>query len=184
MGKTFFFGFLLCLTQGVYAQDQLSLVTSLPLEPGKEEIIRGDLAEGQPMNDLSWAWNSSVACFPETQAYKFNGNHVLYALELPSYSELEIQLEPVEKDTDLSIYAYLVGQLAENNIVPNLSSCQRCEVDHRRDMNWAHRDANDPKRVVHDILTANRSKFVIIGVAGANKQQSGAYALTLKINPR
>ncbi len=184
MGKNAFLLLFLSASCALQAQDQMSLLNKLTLEPGKEEIIQGDLSEGQPMSDLSWAWNSSVACFPAPQAYKFNGNHVLYALELPKYAELEIKLEPVEKETDLSIYAYLVGQLTENSIVPNLSSCQRCEVDHRPDMNWAHRDANDPRRSVQDILTANRSKYVIIGVTGANRQKSGAYALSLTIHAR
>jgi hypothetical protein len=43
----------------------------LTAEEGQSLVTtRGDLSEGIFMEDLSWAWNSSVACFPETQEEK------------------------------------------------------------------------------------------------------------------
>lgn len=41
-------------------------------------ILKGNINQGKPMGDLSWAWKSNNACFPETQKNKFTGNHVLY----------------------------------------------------------------------------------------------------------
>ena len=46
------------------------------------------------MENLSWAWKSNNACFPETQKNKFTGNHVLYYTDLPAYSEMEVTVVP------------------------------------------------------------------------------------------
>lgn len=58
------------------------------------------------MEDLSWAWKSNNACFPETQKNKFTGNHVLYYTDLPTYSEIEATVVPKNRRANFSIYAY------------------------------------------------------------------------------
>ncbi|GAB4421802.1 MAG: hypothetical protein OHK0039_37220 [Bacteroidia bacterium] len=152
--------------------------------PGQAVSIKGDLARGRAMPTLAWAWNSAVACFPETQATKFNGSHVLYAIDLPSYSEMEITVVPDKQQTNLSVYAYMVGSLTASNTVPNLSQCVRCEVAHHSEYRRAGQTPGDPKRVVRDILALQRPYQVLIGVAGADGLAQGGYTLTVKINKR
>ena len=156
----------------------------LKAEPGQLLKIEGNLVNGQPMSDLSWAWNSSVACFPELQKEKFTGNHVLYAIDLPSYSNMDISLTPASKGTDLSIYAYMVGSISESNLVPNLGRCVRCEVDHKSDRPRVGQSRNGNIRIVKDILAIRNPYQVVIGVVGANELEEGAYTLNLKINKR
>ena len=44
--------------------------------------VAGNLADGKIMEDLSWAANSSNACFVSFQNPKFRGNHVFFAIVL------------------------------------------------------------------------------------------------------
>lgn len=147
--------------------------TDLPLE------ILGNLSQGQKMNDISWAWNSSNACFPQTQSKKFSGHHVLYAIDLPTYTEYEITLIPKDKNSNFSLYAYQVGTITNANIVPNLPSCLRCEADHKWD--YKKKDqVQDHTRKIRDILATTNSYQVIIGVAGAEGLAEGKYELVVQ----
>ena len=62
--------------------------TKVTAVPNGEVTIEGDINKGVIIQDLSWAWNSSVACFPATQQKSFNGNHVLYETQLPPHAIL------------------------------------------------------------------------------------------------
>ena len=168
----------------LFAQNYIDSLIWLEAEPGQLLKTQGDLTKGQPMSDLSWAWNSSVAYFPELQAEKFTGNHVLYAIDLPSYSNMEISLVPANKKTDLSIYAYMVGKVSEDNLVPNLGRCVRCEVDHKSDRRYVGQSSNGNIRIVKDILAIRNPYQVVIGVVGAKGLATGAYTLNLKVNKR
>lgn len=155
----------------------------LALESGKTMEVSGDLSQGVAIPDLSWAWSSSVACFPETQAKKFNGNHVLYGLDLPGYSELEIVLIPKDPNANFSLYAYELGKIDAGDMPPNLSSCIRCEVDHKWD--YPRRgQVQDHTRSVDDILAIGNPYQVVIGVVGAEGLATGAYTLQVKLNKR
>ena len=138
--------------------------------------VSGDLSEGNFMADISWAWNSSVACFPQTQSRKFTGHHVLYAIDLPAYTEYEIWVEPADKNANFSIYAYQVGIITPNNTVPILSSCIRCEADHK----WDYKkrgQVQDHTRRIKDILAISNPYQVIIGVVGAEGLSTGKFGL-------
>ena len=55
----------------IMAQNNVNPI-QLAFNEGEDLItVRGDLANGIIVNDLSWAWRSSVACFPENQAEYF-----------------------------------------------------------------------------------------------------------------
>ncbi len=141
--------------------------------------VSGDLAEGNFISDISWAWNSAVACFPQTQSRKFTGHHVLYAIDLPAYTEYEIWVEPSDKNANFSIYAYQVGTISTNNTVPNLSSCIRCEADHK----WDYKkrgQVQDHTRRVKDILATTSPYQVLIGVVGAEGLAMGGFQLHIK----
>lgn len=155
----------------------------IKLEPGKEITIKGDLASGFFMENLSWAWNSSNACFPATQSKKFTGKHVLYAADLPSNSTMEVTVIPNDKNANFSIYAYEVGQISENNLVPNLPSCIRCEADHKWDRNYAGK-TQDHTRTVKDLVAIRNPYQVVIGVTGADGLAKGGYTLKVKLMSR
>lgn len=146
---------------------------------GEETEISGNLTEGAPMPDLSWAWNSSNACFTEMEQEYFTGYHRLYYFDLPSYTEVEIELIPDDPKADFSLYAYEVGQVSESNTVPNLVRCVRCEADYKWDRPVRGR-VQDHTRIVKDILAIRNPYQVVIGVVGAQGRSEGTFTLKIR----
>jgi hypothetical protein len=169
----------LVLISFVVASAQSSAVRWIELQAEGTTAVDGNLGDGNTIADLSWAWNSAVACFPGTQATKFTGHHVLYALDLPAYTELEIDLIPADKSANFSLYAYEVGTVADNNTVPNLSQCIRCEADYKWDYKVKGK-TQDHTRHVRDILAIANPYQVVIGVVGANGLKEGAFRLEVR----
>ncbi|MDZ4747643.1 MAG: hypothetical protein SH808_04100 [Saprospiraceae bacterium] len=163
----------------VVVHSQSSNIRWIELSPEGVITSEGNLSEGIDMPDLSWAWNSAVACFPATQAAKFTGKHVLYALDIPAYTELEIDLIPADKNANFSLYAYEVGTVSASNTVPTLSQCIRCEADHKWDYKVKGK-TQDHTRHVRDILALANPYQVIIGVVGSNELKEGAYRLEVR----
>ncbi|MCB0707112.1 MAG: hypothetical protein KDC34_17470 [Saprospiraceae bacterium] len=145
--------------------------------------VRGQLEDGQLMEDLSWAWSSSNACFPATQSQKFTGNHVLYLTQLPPYSEMEVTVIPDDPKDDFSIYAYEVGAGREPSVVPNLPSCVRCEADHKWDRQWVGK-TQDHTRTVKDLVAIKNPYQVVVGVVGSQGLQTGGYTLKFTLKSR
>ena len=141
--------------------------------PDSTISLSGNLSQGELMEDLSWAWNSSNACFVATQATKFKGNHLLYQTELPGRAELYIRLKPTGGNKKLSLYAYSIGK-SSNRIVPNLPSCVSCEASFRSDFGQAQSE-----RVVR-LNAINNPYKVIIGVAGEEGITEADYTLELE----
>jgi len=167
------------LHSDVSAQEGSSgLPLLIVLNEQSEASVLGDLADGQVMSDLSWAWQSSVACFPETQVSKFTGHHQLFEFEVPAGTEVVITLTPKNKKHNMSLYAYMIG-VGTDAIVPNLSSCIRCEADYKWDRPWAGK-TQDHRRIVKNILAIQRPYKVIIGVAGAEGLTEGDFVLDIK----
>ncbi len=158
-------------------------LTYLELAPNQTVEFAGDIENGQVMTDLSWAWNSSVACFPETVSSKFRGKHVLYMIDVPRYSEMEIKLIPEDKSADYSLYAYQAGYITEENTVPNLQRCIRCEADYSSDRRYAGR-TQDHTRTVRDILAINNPYQALIAVVGPPGVEAGAYKLQIHMKSR
>lgn len=140
--------------------------------------IEGNITNGKIMEDLSWAWNSSVACFPSTQVDKYRGKHVLFMADVPRYSEFVITLIPDDPSANFSLYAYEVGKVTNNNLVPNLTGCIRCEVDHIWD--FPHRGkTQDHTRIVKYILAINNPYQAVIGVVGPKGAEEGGFKLQI-----
>lgn len=154
-----------------------------PITCPKDELtsVKGDLINGVEVYDLSWAWSSSNACFPETQKKKFTGNHVLYSTEIPEHSKMEITVVPDNPKDDFSIYAYTVGT-TNDAVVPNLSSCISCEAEHKWDRQKRGK-TQDHTRTIGNIIAINRPYKVVIGVVGANGLKTGGYTLKVDIIP-
>lgn len=157
-------------------------IFNVTIEKGKENTFSGDLSEGVVMSDLSWAWKSSVACFPETQKSKFTGNHVHYVLDLPKYSMMDIELIPADPKDNMSIYAYTIGA-GKNDMVPNLASCVACEAEHKWDYPKAGK-TQDHTRKITGITAINNPYRVVIGVTGADGLKSGKYTVKITLKDK
>ncbi len=163
------------------SQAQQTVYQIEPLANG-EVIYKGDLSQGQPLDDLSWAWSSSNACFPETQKQKFTGNHVFYTGIIPKYSEMTVTVIPDDENANFSIYAYVIG-VNKNDLVPQLFSSIRCEAEHQWDRPKAGK-TQDHSRTVKDLLAINTPYRVVIGVTGANGLVTGSYTLSVEMKSR
>lgn len=157
-------------------------ITNIEPIPNGEVFYKGNLSDGQPLSDLSWAWSSANACFPETQKQKFTGNHVFFSGIIPKYSEMTVTVIPDDANADFSVYAYEIGA-TRNDLVPNLSSCIRCEADHKWDRPKAGK-TQDHTRTVTDLVAINTPYKVIIGVTGANGLASGGFTLKVSMKSR
>jgi len=176
--------FLICLpflaANSLFSQE---LPPYIELVPNQTVEVKGDLSEGQAMPDLSWAWNSSVACFPATEQDHFQGQHVLYTVDVPRYSELTITVIPADEEADFSLYAYQAGQISATNLVPQLSSCIRCEADYKWDRPWRGR-TQDHTRTVKDILAINNPYQAVIAVVGPKGAPAGEFSLQITMKGR
>ncbi|MEO1448802.1 MAG: hypothetical protein AAFV07_04700 [Bacteroidota bacterium] len=154
----------------------------IELEPFGTVEVYGDLYEGYPLDHLSWAWNSSVACFTQLQESQFSGSHVTYYTDIPAYSQLEIKVIPDSADANFSLYAYQVGRVDASNMVPNLKRCIRCEADYKRSAPVRGR-VEDHTRTVRDLLAVNRPYQCVIVVVGAEGLMEGGFTLLVSHSP-
>jgi hypothetical protein len=171
--------FFLLLVSSVSKAQWPSNVTKVDSKANDSVIVSGDLAAGALMEDLSWAANSSNACFPATQNLKFRGNHVLYATSLPPRSILTISVTPTDANGDLSIYGYMMGN-KEYMIVPNLPGCITCEADHKWDGKWKGKVQTSERKIEFQNPTQNTYN-IVIGVTAPKDVVSGQYNLKLKL---
>jgi len=145
---------------------------------GKTMAYEGNLADGTPLLDLSWAANSSMACWPSTQNAKFNGNHVYFLVQLPAQSEMDIRLVPSDAKANMSLFAI---QDAANNtaLPPDILRCTTCEADHKWD--YPKRgQTQDHTRSVH--LNSTTSDYrVVVGVSGAEGLKEGSFILEITL---
>jgi len=143
-------------------------------------IISGDLASGALIEDLSWAANSSNACFPATQNLKFRGNHVLFATSIPPRSILTISVTPVDTNGDLSIYGYMMGN-KEYRVVPDLPGCITCEADHKWDRPWRGKVQTSERKIEFQNPTQNTYN-IVIGIAAPKDVTTGQFNMKIKLN--
>ncbi len=156
-------------------------VKKFEAQPNAAVAVAGDLNEGATMTDLSWAWNSSNACFPETQVKKYKGNHVLYFTQIPKYSVMVIKLIPTDESANFSLYAYSTNK-SKPSIVPQLPSCVSCEADHVWDRQWKGKTQDHTRSV--ELRAINNPYGVIIGVVGGDGQTEGAYTIEVSLKTR
>lgn len=153
-------------------------VYSATAEKGKTLAYAGDLADGVRIYDLSWAANSSVACFPATQNLKFNGNHVLFVTEIPKYSKMKITLIPDDKNANMSVYAYQDGTTSKA-YPPNLNTCVSCEAEHKWDYPKKGKTQDHTRTV--ELNAINNPYRVVIGVAGADGLNTGGFKIQIAV---
>ncbi len=157
---------------------QNNTVYGVLFEIGKENVYKGNLNEGIYLNDLSWAWSSRNACFPETQKSKFTGKHVFFTGIIPAHSITSIEVIPLNKNANFSVYAYQIN-LNENYLVPDLRRCISCEADYKWDYPKRNK-TQDHTRKIGNITAVNHSYRLVIGVTGANGLNQGEFYLKIK----
>jgi len=170
---------LLALASTQLAAQQIPMY-GIEARSGETLSYQLDVKDGVVLDDLSWAWNSSVACFVEPRVDYFKGNHVLFRTEIPTYSTMIITLVPDDPAVNLSLYAYSGGRDA---VPPKLSSCVSCEADFYQEQPSVNRPNPDHTRSV-ELRAVTRPYPVTIGLAGAEGVTEGSYTLQVSIVPR
>lgn len=169
----------LLITSSVFAQNNNNQIPVLKVKANSTVSYQGDLSNGKQISDLSWAANSSVACFPATKNQKFSGNHVFYTTTIPKRSEMFIKVIPKKRNQNFSLYAYQVG-VNNEQLPPNLSSCITCEEDSKWDRKWRGKTQDHTRQVRLNAI--NRSYKIVIAVVGAQGLTDGDFTLEIKLN--
>jgi hypothetical protein len=162
------------------AQGWPEKVTIVEMNGKDSVIVPGDLAKGEIIDDLTWAWSSSNACFPATQSLKFRGNHVFFATTMRPQSIMKISVTPTDPAGDLSIYAYRLGT-SEHYLVPDLPSCITCEADHKWDRPWKNRVQTHERKLEFQNPSRDNSYNILIGVSAPKGVTTGDFNLKIKV---
>ena len=109
----------------------------LTLDGAGKAKFAGDLSAGKELCTLSWASQSTVACFPGTQNEHFAGNHVFYALKqpVPAKSALTITATP-KPDVEVSLYGWWMAT-SSFYVPPFVPSVGACEASHTKSLSHA-----------------------------------------------
>ena len=154
-------------------------VTVVESKPNETVTVSGDLAKGKIITDLSWASNSTNACFVATQNHKFQGNHVFYTTTIPAHSVMNISVKPTKSNTNLSIYAYMSG-MEVSHLVPDLPKCITCEADYKWDGNWKGKTQTSERKVEFNNPTDGPFS-IVIGVTAPKGVTTGQFDLKIKV---
>ena len=158
--------------------DWPSGVTVFEAARGKTVEVRGAFEQGATLDDLSWAWSSTNACFPGTQGGKFVGHHVFFATKIPPRSVMTITVIPDDKEQDVSIYAYMIGT-TYFDLPPSLSGCVTCEADHKWDRPWRGKTQDHTRSV--EVNAIGNPYNVVIGVSGPASAVKGSFSLQVNV---
>ncbi|MCB9230960.1 MAG: hypothetical protein H6581_04820 [Bacteroidia bacterium] len=182
MKKQFLFFLTLILMTTHLAAQFPENVHAIEAVPNQITEYRGNLADGALMDDLTWAAQSSNACWPATQNPKFRGNHVLHGFQIPPYSEVTITLIPDDRaGNNFSLYGYQVGPTSFVT-PPALASCVSCEADHRWDYPKAGKTQDHTRSIFFNSIKNPYNIF--IGVAGEEGLTSGGYELKIDLKSK
>jgi hypothetical protein len=153
-------------------------VTSVTIAAGTPKTVSSKLDLGSTV-DLAWAARSSVACFPATKNDHFNGNHVLFAVDLPKSSVLTVTATPGSASQDISLYGYTVSASDTTTLPPNVNSVVSCEASYGTTSLSA--PYNPGKEETIKLVATTAAYRVVIGVAGAQGQKTGNFSLKLSL---
>lgn len=146
----------------------------IPVPAGVPVEISEDLKDGFDMTHLSWASREGMNCFSTKDHRYFRGNHRLYLVKLPAYSEMKVQLTP-EGKSNINLYGMLQlpdhkGRLpAETHFTP------LCQASFSR----TRIPPVDPRAIF--LKTSNQDYFAIIGAAGPVGTTSGAFRIRIDL---
>lgn len=181
MLKQIAFAFLMLFAINLNAQKNADCHQVNYLDTDSEIIVNGNLEKGCEMS-LDWAQKSSVACFPGTRFIEFQGNHILYSVQMPPASDIKITVTPKSKKTRINLYALRLGG-NNGNAPPELSRAISCEASYPK---WAGKpNLRAPSKSQSvEFMSIQKSYNIVIGVAGAKGVTAGDYELKIEINQR
>lgn len=138
------------------------------------QTVSGNIANGEVLGGLSWAWSSSNACFVEPAESRFLGKHIFYQIELPTNSIITIKLIPDDASVAMGLYAY--SKAAGNITFPeDLNSAVSCEADPSN-----NNGSQTGSRSV-ELNAISNPYSVMIGVAGAEEVLEAGFTLEIEI---
>lgn len=140
---------------------------------------KSNLNLGKKMNDLSWAWKSSNACFSATEQKYFNGNHVLFTGIIPKSTSYTLKLIPKKHNQNMSIYCYEID-VNDNFLVPNLPKSNNCMAKTEQSISYLKKHVREIKS---KLILKNNTRLVI-GVVGANKLSNGDFTLLIRLTEK
>jgi hypothetical protein len=156
-----------------------SSVTSIELDADGNGSVSGDLSSGSCMN-LGWAENSSVACYPSTRFDRFQGSHVMYALEepIPPNSVLSITLTP-DDDVDANLYGFQIG--ADSFMVPPaVPSVVSCEASYPSSP-YGGLNPGEQEKIYFYNPSDSAAYNIFFAVAGPTGVDAGGYELDVHL---
>lgn len=151
-------------------------IIGIPNHTARDQVMTatGKLEQGRPLEDLSWAASSQIACFPATQFEKYRGNHVFYAIQLPRRSTMIIKLIPKDPNQNLSLYAYSIGT-SDATLPPKIARVTSCESSEKWDRPVAGKTQDHTRSV--ELRAIQNPYNVIIGVSGPKEAVTGEFTL-------
>lgn len=149
-------------------------VTTFEVEKSKTVQVSGSFETGRVIDNLSWAWDAGIACFPGTQGAKYQGRHVFFATRIPERSIMNITVIPDDPRQNISIYVLEMG-ISSFHLPPSLPSVVSCEASHKWDYPKAGRTQNHTRSVK---LNAIQNPYnVLIGVTGPANTAKGSFTV-------
>lgn len=179
--KRILLSFFLLIGMAQFSFAQEFEVIDLELANPAGGIIIGDLSKGATM-PIRWAADSQMACFPATRFYEFKGNHILYRIQMPAYSELKITVTPKSKRRRINVYALRLG-INNYGSLPGLTSAISCEASYPIYAGTPNIKAPSKPQSV-EYISVNKPYNILIGVAGAEGVLDGEYKLEVEIKSR
>jgi len=137
------------------------------------ETLEGNLDEGEVV-DLDWA--HSLYCWPQTQDAKFDGAHVFYERAQAADRDFTMRVKPAAT-LDVSIY-YVQRSEGDTNLPPDIVSASDCDATYEFE-----EDTNPGQAEVVAASGSDNAYALLIGVAGANGAESGAFTLEIWDEP-
>jgi hypothetical protein len=155
-------------------------VTLIMLDAAGAAQLDGDLANGAPVSDLSWAWTSNVACFTPAQGEFFEGNQVFYALAVrqPAGSILTITVTP-DEDVEVSLYGYQTGTAGGYPVPPDVSRVNPCESSQASTISGP--DPGEPESIEFHNPTSNEYNTFFAVCGDAVTGFAGGYTISVEL---
>ncbi len=144
-------------------------------------VVKGNLDEGKPM-PLEWAAQSNVACFPATRFFEYQGNHLLYRVQMPAAAKIVVTVKPKNKKTRVNLYALRLGANNYDN-PPDIARSISCEASYPIYAGKPNLRAPATEKSI-EYISIRKPYNILIGVAGAGGITEGDFELEVKIFAR
>jgi hypothetical protein len=145
---------------------------------GTSVTIKGNLRNGQLMEDFEWAESSSMACWPGIRNIEFEGKHVAYWFDLPKKSIVKITVTPASSKSRINIYGYSGFDFIKTP--PEVSRCTSCEASFPEWVGQPNLAEPSKPQTIEFNATTIRNR-VYFAVAGAKGVLDGDYTITIDL---